>query len=191
MKANPKSISEKYDAQDDSGSGFPIEHPGGTSRIESSHCGVLHPNAFGTSHWNMVDHGELWSIPSRMYSSTRVTNGPKLNTQRSYWARPGAEDFPDITGSLEARNTSYSKYNRLDLTEPSEKHGFDRPATVHKKVDKIGSKDSVMVSTSITKPCKNLLRTFLVNPCAFCCSLQGFHECSSVLRKIRVCTFLI
>lgn len=191
MKANPKSISEKYDAQDDSGSGFPIEPPGGTSRIDSSHSGVLHPNAFGTSHWNMVDHEELWRIPSCMYSSTRVTNGRKLNTQRSYWARPGAADFPDITRSLEARSTSYSKYNRLGLAEPSEKRGFDRPASVLKKVDKIGSKDSVMVSRSITKPCKNLLRTFIFYPYVFCCFLQGFRECSSVLGKIRVCTFLI
>ncbi|XP_074589744.1 putative serine/threonine-protein kinase At1g54610 [Curcuma longa] len=144
VKANPKSISEKYDAQDDSGSGFPIEPPGGTSRIDSSHSGVLHPNALGTSHWNMVDHEELGRIPSCMYSSTRVPNGPKLNTQRSYWARPGAANFPDITCSLEARSSSYSKYNRLDLAEPSEKRGFDRPASVHKKVDTIGSKDSVM-----------------------------------------------
>ncbi|XP_042465764.1 probable serine/threonine-protein kinase At1g09600 [Zingiber officinale] len=144
VKVNPKSSSEKYDAQDDGGSGFPIEPPGGTSRIDSSHSGVLHPNAFVTSHWNMVDHEELQRIPSCMYTSTQVPNGPKLNTQRSYWARPMAADFLDITGSLETRSTSYSKYNRLDLAEPSEKRRFDRPASVHKKVDTIGNKDSVV-----------------------------------------------
>ncbi|KAG6523869.1 hypothetical protein ZIOFF_013756 [Zingiber officinale] len=148
VKVNPKSSSEKYDAQDDGGSGFPIEPPGGTSRIDSSHSGVLHPNAFVTSHWNMVDHEELQRIPSCMYTSTQVPNGPKLNTQRSYWARPMAADFLDITGSLETRSTSYSKYNRLDLAEPSEKRRFDRPASVHKKVDTIGNKDSVVVSDS-------------------------------------------
>ncbi|KAG6527690.1 hypothetical protein ZIOFF_009816 [Zingiber officinale] len=144
VKVNPKSSSEKYDAQDDGGSGFPIEPPGGTSRIDSSHSGVLHPNAFVTSHWNMVDHEELQRIPSCMYSSTQVPNGPKLNTQRSYWARPMDADFLDITGSLETRSISYSKYNRLDLAEPSEKRRFDRPASVHKKVDTIGNKDSVV-----------------------------------------------
>ncbi|CAL9120016.1 unnamed protein product [Musa textilis] len=140
-QANPKSISEKYDPQDDSVSGFPIEPPGGTSQNGFFQSGV-HPNAFGSSWSKKVHHAELRPVPSRTYSSLRVPNDPQLKTQRSYRPRSGVADFADISGSFAARNTSTSTHNRLDVAKPSEKHALDRPSSSQKKDGTIGRKDS-------------------------------------------------
>ncbi|CAL9763423.1 unnamed protein product [Musa acuminata subsp. burmannicoides] len=140
-QANPKSISEKYDPQDDSVSGFPIEPPGGTSQNGFFQSGV-HPNTFGSSRSKKVYHEELRPVPSRTYSSLRVPNDPQLKTQRSYRPQSGVADFADISGSFAARSTATSTYNRLDVAKPSEKHALDRPSSSQKKEATIGRKDS-------------------------------------------------
>ncbi|XP_065013550.1 probable serine/threonine-protein kinase At1g54610 isoform X2 [Musa acuminata AAA Group] len=141
-QANPKSISEKYDPQDDSVSGFPIEPPGGTSQNGFFQSGV-HPNAFGSSRSKKVYHEELRPVPSRTYSSLRVPNDPQLKTQRSYRPQSGFADFADISGSFAARSTATSTYNHLDVAKPSEKHALDRPSSSQKKDGTIGRKDSI------------------------------------------------
>ncbi|RWW62970.1 hypothetical protein BHE74_00029890 [Ensete ventricosum] len=145
-QANPKSISEKYDPQDDSVSGFPIEPPGGASQNGFFQSGV-HPNAFGSSRSKRVYHEELQPVPSRTYSSLRVPNDPQLKTQRSYRPQSGVADFADISGSYAARSTATSRCSRLDVAKPSEKHALDRPSSSHKKDGTIGRKDSTSVSS--------------------------------------------
>ncbi|WOL01585.1 hypothetical protein Cni_G10302 [Canna indica] len=142
-RPNPKSISEKYDPQDDGGSGFPIEPPGGMAQNGFSHSGV-HSKAFGSSRSNKLNQEELQHVPSRTYSSLRVPNGPQLKSQRSYRPHAGVADLSDISGSLApSRSTVSSKSNRLDVGEPSDKqHTLDRPSSMQKKDDAIRSKDS-------------------------------------------------
>lgn len=146
VQANAKSISEKYDPLDDSGSGFPIEPPVGTAQSRFAHTGV-HLNAFGSSRSHKSKMEDLQHAPSLTHSSLRVSNDPQLKTQRSYRPQSGAPDFSEISGSLAARSTGSSRYNRLDAVELSEKQALDRASSTYKKDDTIvGSKESAMVS---------------------------------------------
>ncbi|XP_009385619.3 probable serine/threonine-protein kinase At1g54610 [Musa acuminata AAA Group] len=129
-QTNPKSISEKYNnAQDEIGPGFLIDTPVGTT-----HTGFYHS---GTRNVNQ----EELSIPGRSYSSVRVSNGPQSQTHRSYMHQSGAANF---SGSVAPRSTANSRYNRHDVTEPSDKHTLDGPASVHKKDGRIVTKDSTV-----------------------------------------------
>ncbi|XP_065007331.1 probable serine/threonine-protein kinase At1g54610 isoform X1 [Musa acuminata AAA Group] len=130
VQANPKSISHKYNPQDETG-------PEATARNGFSHSGV-HPNGLGPSWTRKRNQEQLRQMPSRTYSSVRVSNGPQLKTQMSYRPQPGVADFSDISGSLAARNTANSTHNRL--AEPAARHALDRLST-HKKDDSLGGKD--------------------------------------------------
>ncbi|URE10554.1 kinase family [Musa troglodytarum] len=134
VQANPKSISEKYDPQDETGSGFPIEPPVETARNGLSHTGV-HPRALEPSWTRKPNQEQLRQVPSRTSSSVWVPNGPHLKPQMSCRPQPGAADFSDISGSLAARNAAKSRRNRLDMGEPAQKHALDR------KDDPVGVKD--------------------------------------------------
>ncbi|RWW77812.1 hypothetical protein BHE74_00013990 [Ensete ventricosum] len=105
------------------------------SEVRTTHTGFYHS---GTRNVNQ----EELSIPGRSYSSVRVSNGPQLQTQRSYMHQSGAANF---SGSVAPRSTANSRYNRHDVTEPSDKHTLDGPASVHKKDGRIVTKDSTVV----------------------------------------------
>uniref|UniRef100_A0A6V7QG98 [RNA-polymerase]-subunit kinase n=1 Tax=Ananas comosus var. bracteatus TaxID=296719 RepID=A0A6V7QG98_ANACO len=134
--ANPKSTSEKYNPQEDGGAGFPIE-PSGLQ------TGMHAPGIGSTWYDNKGNHGDHRTVPGRTYSSVRVSNGPQLQSQRSYVPQPGGTDF-----IMPARTTANSRYNRLDVAEPCEKQVLDRPASSHKK--DLGIKD-----TSLSYGAKN------------------------------------
>lgn len=146
VQANPKSISEKYDPQDETGSGFPIEPPVETARNGLSHTGV-HPRALEPTWTRKPNQEQLRQVPSRTSSSVWVPNGPHLKPQMSCRPQPGAADFSDISGSLAARNAAKSRRNRLDVAEPAQKHALDR------KDDPVGIKDPAPVSSSRRNCC--------------------------------------
>ncbi|URE41686.1 kinase family [Musa troglodytarum] len=135
-QANPKTSSEKYNAQyDESRSGFSIDPPVGTAQNGFYHPG-MHTGGFGSS-FTKEENQEEPQVPGRPYSSMGAANDPRLQTQRSYMPLSGAAFFP---GSAAARSTANSRYNRLDVAEPSDKHILDRPASTHKKDDRTASK---------------------------------------------------
>ncbi|CAL9166396.1 unnamed protein product [Musa hybrid cultivar] len=135
-QANPKTSREKYNAQyDESGSGFSIDPPVGTAQNGFYHPG-MQAGGFGSS-LTKEENQEEPQVPGRSYSSMGVANGPRLQAQRSYMPLSGAAFFP---GSVAARSTANSRYNRLDVAEPSDKHILDRPASTHKKDDRTASK---------------------------------------------------
>lgn len=121
MQSNPKSVSEKYDPlDDDSGSGFPIDPPGPAD---------MHTGGFGSTWCNKKDENR--AVPGRTYSSVRVANGPQLKTDQSNRPQPGSTDFHNFAGA--SRNSGQIRYNRLDVADPVEKNGFERPGSSHKK----------------------------------------------------------
>lgn len=140
-QANPKSTSEKYNPQEDGGAGFPIE-PSGLQ------TGMHAPGIGSTWYDNKGNHGDHRTVPGRTYSSVRVSNGPQLQSQRSYVHQPGGTDF-----IMPARTTANSRYNRLDVAEPCEKQVLDRPASSHKK--DLGIKDTSLVSTILLTICSS------------------------------------
>ncbi|KAL5704094.1 [pyruvate dehydrogenase (acetyl-transferring)] kinase [Ranunculus cassubicifolius] len=121
---NPKSISEKYNPQDDSASGFPIDPP---------------PSAYGSSSsWNKKGVESI----SRGFGSSR---NPELRSQRSYMPH-GTSDHATLTNSRSSARLDQTrdrnshprwaeKHNQLDDGESSH-HLLDRPASSHKKGDK-------------------------------------------------------
>jgi hypothetical protein len=120
MQSNPKSISEKYLLEDDSGSGFPLEPPGPAD---------IHTGGFGSTWCNKKDDSR--AVPGRTYSSVRVANGPQMKTDQSNRPQPGSTDFHNFAGP--GRNSAQSRYNQLDVAEPVDKIGFERPGSSHKK----------------------------------------------------------
>ncbi|KAJ8458402.1 hypothetical protein OPV22_031328 [Ensete ventricosum] len=140
-QANPKTRSEKYNAQyDEGGSGFSIDPPVGTAPNSFYHS-VMHAGGFGSS-LTKEENKEEPQVPGRSYSSMGMANDPRLQTQRSYMPLSGAAFFP---GSAAERNTASSRYNRLDVAEPSDKHILDRPASTHKKDDRTANKSHLPV----------------------------------------------
>ncbi|XP_073007494.1 probable serine/threonine-protein kinase At1g54610 isoform X1 [Typha latifolia] len=125
IQANAKSNSEKYNPQEDSGSGFPIEPP----QLPTA----MHTNGFGSS-WYKGNQNDHRRVPGRTYSSVRVPNGPQLRKQTSFIPQSGGTDL-----SMGARGNTNSRYNRLDAAEPSEKQVLDGPSSSHKK--DLGTKD--------------------------------------------------
>ncbi|OVA08086.1 Protein kinase domain [Macleaya cordata] len=137
--SNPKSTSQKYNEQEDCGSGFPIEPPGGTAQNGFSHSGpLMHPGAFGSSRSKTVKEYESQVGPARAFGSSR--NGPELRTQRSHMPQ----------GATWSEHKLNGRYNQLDDVEHSEKqewahHLVDGPTSSHKKGDRVYGKDSTMV----------------------------------------------
>ncbi|KAJ6793093.1 putative serine/threonine-protein kinase [Iris pallida] len=146
-QANSKCCSVRYNPMEDSGSGFPIDPPRSTVNREY-HCAgsTMHPGAYGTS-WNKgTRDGERGTIHGRSNSTVRALNVPELRTQRSYMPQAGyAGDMSNLSGLAAARNSTSSKYNRQDVSEPSEKqNALDRTTSSQKKDDKVGGKDTTM-----------------------------------------------
>ncbi|KAF9615900.1 hypothetical protein IFM89_027007, partial [Coptis chinensis] len=127
-QSNPKSNSEKYNPQEDDGSGFPIDPPRGPSAygsswnkkgIESGHVGLRTQRSYMPMPNGAFEHSGLASRNSALF------NNPGERNSHSQW----------VDKQLS------SKYNQLDDAEPSGKqewnnHLLDRPASSHKKGDK-------------------------------------------------------
>ncbi|KAK1323038.1 putative serine/threonine-protein kinase [Acorus calamus] len=161
-QSNSKSSSEKYNPQEDGGSGFPIDPPKAAAQNGFSHSGTfMHPN---TSSWNKKAD-ETRTIPGRVSGSVRGLNGPELKTSRSYMPQAGA-DLSNMSGLVAARknvksdnhreknadphwpeNRPNARYNPLDVGESSEKqewthHLLDRPTSSHKKDERVTGRES-------------------------------------------------
>ncbi|KAK1287143.1 putative serine/threonine-protein kinase [Acorus calamus] len=163
-QSNPKSSSEKYNPQEDGGSGFPIDPPKAAAQNGFTHSGTfMHPN---TSSWNKKAD-ETQTIPGRVSGSVRSLNGPELKTSRSYMPQAGA-DLSNMSGLVAARknvksdnhreknadphwpeNRPNARYNPLDVGESSEKqewthHLLDRPTSSHKKDERVTGRESTV-----------------------------------------------
>lgn len=88
-QANSKFISEKYNPDEDSGSGFPIE-PSKTRALNAfSHCGQsMHPSVYGSSRNMNSNKEEPTAGPGRVYNSG---NPAELRKQRSYMNNKAAQ----------------------------------------------------------------------------------------------------
>ncbi|CAL9122530.1 unnamed protein product [Musa textilis] len=129
-----KQQAQAYNAQDaESRSGFPTQN--GFYQLG------VHPGGYGTTSTMKVNQEEM-RVPGPSDSSARVSNEPQLQKQGSYIHLSGANGIP---GSVAARTTANSRYNRLDVTESSDKHRLDRAASTHKKDDRTVSKESTIV----------------------------------------------
>jgi len=141
-EANNKSTSEKYHPLEDSVAGFPIEPPSGEHSYPRAGS-TMHPGAYGNSRSNNMRDGDHRAAPGRSVSNLK-SNGPQLRSQRSYMPQYGDAGDLSVFAEMARRNTTNSRYNRLDVVELSEKqHGLDRPASTHKKDE--GGKDSSVV----------------------------------------------
>ncbi|KAK1300948.1 putative serine/threonine-protein kinase [Acorus calamus] len=163
-QSNPKSCSEKYNPQEDGGSGFPIDIPKGSTRNGYVHsCSFMHPT---TSSWNNKTD-ETWTIPGQASGFLRGLGGPELKSQRSHMPI-GGSDLSNMSGLVAARknvksdnhreknadphwpeNRPNARYNPLDVGEPSEKqkwtpHLLDRPSSSHKKNERMSGRESTM-----------------------------------------------
>ncbi|XP_010912690.1 probable serine/threonine-protein kinase At1g54610 [Elaeis guineensis] len=134
-QTNPKCTSEKYCPLEDGAEGFPIDpHSGAENGFPQSG----QPGVYGNLRPKNVNKDV------RSCSSMRVPNGPQLRTQRSYRPQSGA-DFSNFPASVAAKGSSNSRYDRLDVTEPSEKQMLDRPSSTYKKDYGVGGKDSTAI----------------------------------------------
>ncbi|KAK9286452.1 hypothetical protein L1049_014849 [Liquidambar formosana] len=165
-QSNPKCNSEKYNPDEDSGTGFPIEPPIGTVQNGFSHSGQSIPhNTFGSSQDRNVNEDEALKGPCPAIGSSR--NGPELRKQRSFGHR-GAGQLSRISSSVAVRGSSRfdsnretsvnphwpeerinARYDHLDGTESSGKHEWsqhllDRPKSSHKKGEHPCGKESTM-----------------------------------------------
>ncbi|XP_050128949.1 probable serine/threonine-protein kinase At1g09600 [Malus sylvestris] len=146
-QANPKSISEKYNPEEDSGSGFPIEPPKGAAPNAFSHSGQsVHPSAFGS------------------LQSGHSKNGAEFSRQKSYMYRGAAQSSrfsnsasvrsgSQFDGNIESANPHWpeermnGRYNYFDNGESSAKHDWsrhflERPKSSHKKDEQPSGKES-------------------------------------------------
>ncbi|XP_010252406.1 PREDICTED: probable serine/threonine-protein kinase At1g09600 isoform X2 [Nelumbo nucifera] len=161
-QTNSKSTNEKYNPQEDGGSGLPMELPGGISQSRFSHSSsMIHHNAFGSSLNKKVREDEALGIQTFGLSH----NGPELRTQRSHMPQSVAE-FANYSGPVVERSTSeFDKYrerssnlhwpeqglngrnDHLDDTDASAKqewthHLLDRPTSFHRKAERVTGKES-------------------------------------------------
>lgn len=141
-QANPKSTSVRYSPLEDDAEGFPIEPPSGA---ENGFPQSGHHGAYGNLRTKKVNKDDQRMVPGRSYSSMRVPNGPQLQTQRSCRPESGA-DYSNFPASAAAKGSS--RYNQLDIAEPSEKQMLDRPSSTYKKDYGIGGKDSTAMGYS-------------------------------------------
>lgn len=147
---NHKSVSEKFNFEEEVGSGFPIEPPRDTSRNLVPHLGQsMLPSAFGSS-----QHMNAHSSQSR--------NGAELRTPRSY-VHHGAAELSRFSNSVAARSESWfdgvgetsmnshwpeerinGGYNHLNGGDSYETHEWShhllqRPKSSHKNKDEQAS----------------------------------------------------
>uniref|UniRef100_A0A6V7Q7B8 [RNA-polymerase]-subunit kinase n=1 Tax=Ananas comosus var. bracteatus TaxID=296719 RepID=A0A6V7Q7B8_ANACO len=151
VQENPKSSSYKYITQEDGGSGFPIDPPGGK-----------------------VENGYPRRVPlvtaGRSSTTSGRSNGQDLKAQRPYVAHGNGTSGADFSHSsyLSSGNVSRldnmkessrqtylneqrSRYNKLGVVEASEKqewghHLLDRPSSSHRKDDVAGSKEPIVTN---------------------------------------------
>ncbi|RZC73388.1 hypothetical protein C5167_048867 [Papaver somniferum] len=130
--SNSKSTSQKFNVQEDGGSGFPIEPRGGSGQNSFSRSGPLMHPGFGSARSTAVKEYEAQVVgPTRPFGSSR--NGAELRTQRSHVAQ----------GSTWSEHKLNGKYNQLDDVEASEKQKWeDGPASSQKKGDRVYDKES-------------------------------------------------
>lgn len=140
---NPKSASEKYNTEEDGGSGFPIEPPKRTA-LNVSHSGQsMHPAAFGSSH-NMNENDQEATVPGQALG---CSNGAELRRQRSCTRSEeasqgdsllnrGGETTVDSHWPDEDFNVSYKHLDDSEVSEKSQwsHHLLDRPTkSLYKK----------------------------------------------------------
>ncbi|KAF8411919.1 hypothetical protein HHK36_004477 [Tetracentron sinense] len=165
-QSKPKSNSEKYNPQEDGGSGFPMEPPRGTTQNGFSHSGsLIHPSAYGSSRNKKVKEDETLVGSGRAFGSSRDVS--ELRTQRSHMPQ-GVADFSNLSGSVAAQSSSgfhnnrekivhshwpeqqkKTNHNQLDHAEPTEKHELshyllDRPTSSHRKGERVSGKEPTM-----------------------------------------------
>ncbi|XP_068651746.1 probable serine/threonine-protein kinase At1g54610 [Aristolochia californica] len=162
--SNPKSTIEKYNPEEEGGSGFPLNPPRGSSTKGVSYSGPLyHPNAFGSSRNGTKKFKEDNIRPA--FGSLRGSHGPELRTQKSCMPQV-VTDVSNLSGSGSSRtnakfdnhresNNSYwseqgsiARYNPLDDADPGKQewthHLLDAPTSSNKKDEKVAVKDSVL-----------------------------------------------
>ncbi|KAJ4846932.1 hypothetical protein Tsubulata_010334 [Turnera subulata] len=97
-QANPNSISEKYNPEEDGGSGFPIEPSKGINRKIHSHCDQsVNPSTLASATNMNVDGHDA---PGRALVSPRGSS--ELRTQRSFLNR-GASELSRFSNSVAVR----------------------------------------------------------------------------------------
>ncbi|KAJ7946554.1 Serine/threonine protein kinase [Quillaja saponaria] len=151
--ANPKSISEKFNPEEDGGAGFLIEPPKLAAPNVFSHSGqLMHPSAFGSSqNINLNENGRLGS--SR--------NGNELRRQRSFMNN-GATELSRFSSSVAVRGGSRLDIGGRSSVNPhwpeerftarqnhlvdgeSSHHLLEGPKYSHKKDGLLPEKDSAM-----------------------------------------------
>ncbi|XP_062176842.1 probable serine/threonine-protein kinase At1g09600 isoform X1 [Alnus glutinosa] len=154
---NPKSVSEKYNPEDDGGSGFPIEPPKRKARSVLSHSGQsMHPTTYGSSRKMNVNEQEAPTVPGEAFS--RPENGTVFRSPKPHI--PGTE-FSRFSNSVAIRGSMDShwpedhfnaRYNHLDNGEAPDKHQWsqhllDRAKSSYKKDEQPSGKESGTVYT--------------------------------------------
>ncbi|XP_075649012.1 putative serine/threonine-protein kinase At1g09600 isoform X1 [Castanea sativa] len=145
LQPNPKSASEKYNTEEDGGSGFPIEPPKRTALNVFSHSGQsMNPTAFGSSRNMNENDQEALTVPGQALG---CSNGAEIRRQRSgangeeasqgdSLLNRGGETTVDSHWPDEDFNV---RYKHLDDSESSEKSQWshqllDRPTkSLYKK----------------------------------------------------------
>jgi hypothetical protein len=129
-RTNQKSTSHHYSSQEDSVPGFRIEPPA----VARGGPATMQTGGFGST-WYL--RNEQKAVP-RTSRSVRVSH---LTSQRSAKSR-GTDLHPS---SSAARNAD-SRYNRLDVAEPT--NAMDRPGSSHEK--DAGMRDASAVSSLLS-----------------------------------------
>uniref|UniRef100_A0A5B7AB38 Protein kinase domain-containing protein n=1 Tax=Davidia involucrata TaxID=16924 RepID=A0A5B7AB38_DAVIN len=166
-QSNPKSISEKYNPEEDGGSGFPLEPSTRTSRNGLSHSGqLIQQGAFGSSLNMNVNEGEALMGSQRGFDSSR--DGAERKTQRSFKPQAAAQ-LSRFSNSVAVRGSSRydlsretsahpqwpeeclnARYNQLDGLESSlnsewSHNLLDMPNSSYKKDEHASGKESAKV----------------------------------------------
>ncbi|KAJ0972888.1 hypothetical protein J5N97_020847 [Dioscorea zingiberensis] len=111
VHGNHKSISEKYNPQEENGA---VNHSRVITDNSFFHSGPLvHSSILGSSRNKRVD-GEVPSVPSRSSSTLRASNGRQLKMQRSLKHQGGGGDLSNLSGLVAARSSASSRYSQLD-----------------------------------------------------------------------------
>ncbi|XP_058097638.1 probable serine/threonine-protein kinase At1g54610 [Magnolia sinica] len=163
-QSNHKSSSEKFNPQEDCGSGFSIHPPSGTSQNGFSHSGrFLQPGTFGSLWKKKAKDDEILTAPGQAFSSSRASNGSDSKTQGSYMPQ-GAPNLSNLSGLVAARSTNHrersthphwpeqrsnGRCNQMDDAEASGKqewthHLLDRASSSHKKGERTSGKESTV-----------------------------------------------
>lgn len=167
IQANPRTSSDKYNPQEDGGTGFLIDLSRGTAENGFSHHG--HSGA-SRSTWNKKGYeGEAQMFSGHLPATLVQSNGPDAKMQRTYIPRGGAAELSNFSGLVAARSSTTkldyhregakhlnwpehrpsSKHNQLDVADGSEKqewthHLLDRPSSSHNKDGRVVGKESTV-----------------------------------------------